>query len=143
MKVNKSLFLLAILAHGSLQRIPAANASSPSECEYLIPLTIMVGYNFETKCTVTYKSAGYDFEITLVSPYFLDEEDWGTFIGACVGCVGEVSSKTSWRSKYLYINANGERWRITTAACREAMRKTPGDAISVGAYIVNRLEKVR
>ncbi len=136
-------FLYNLLIQIGLWGVPYANATSPSECEYLIPLTIMVGYNFETDCKVISKSGVYDYEITLIKPYFIEKEDWGTFIGACVGCVGEISRKTSWKSEYLYINANGERWQISTVACREAMRKTSGDAISVGAYIVNRLEKVK
>ncbi|MBU0518034.1 hypothetical protein KKA00_07355 [bacterium] len=140
--MHKRFFTFNLFLQFSLLVVPGAKATSPSECEYLIPLTIMVGYNFETNCSVNLKSGVYDYEITLIKPYFLEGEDWGVFIGACVGCVGEVSRKTSWKSKYLNINANGARWRITTADCREAMRKTSGEATSVGTYIVNRLEKI-
>ncbi len=112
--------------------------------ESVIVVAIMACYNIETQCSILDSAGIYSFNIIQLTPGKLAAEQFITLVGASVGFVCEVLNKnTEWKSDYLYIQANGKKWRVKTSSCMDALTKVPDDAKSLGAYFRKRIELVK
>ena len=62
------------------------------------------------------------------------------FIGMCVGAVGQWTAKTTWASRWLYIEFKQKAWRITTADCIAALKIE--DGTQRGLFILEKIEQI-